>query len=87
VSDAASRRGLNEEMFGMVLPFLGLFPVMGVTPQLQRYSARPHHPHIGGVSPSRPTLIRLVSNVPSGSFFMKAITLAPAFRSDLSAGT
>src|ERR1700709_1235883 len=43
--------------------------------------------HIGGVSPSRPTLTRLVSNEPSGSFFMKAITLAPGLRSDLSAGT
>ena len=43
--------------------------------------------HIGGVSPSRPTLTRLVSNEPSGSFFVKAITLAPGLRSDLSAGT
>src|SRR6266403_460832 len=43
--------------------------------------------HIGGVSPSRPTLTRLVSSEPSGSFFMKAITLAPGFNSDLSAGT
>src|SRR5258706_11459617 len=45
------------------------------------------HLHIGGVSPSRPTLTRLVSSEPSGSFFMKAITLAPGFNSDLSAGT
>src|SRR6476660_1117849 len=45
------------------------------------------HLHIGGVSPSRPTLTRLVSSEPSGSFFMKAITLAPDLNSDLSAGT
>src|SRR3954449_5693797 len=43
--------------------------------------------YIGGVRPSRPTLTRLVSNEPSGSCFMKAITLAPVLSSDLSAGT
>jgi hypothetical protein len=43
--------------------------------------------HIGGVSPLRPTLMRLASNEPSGCFLMKAITLAPALSSDLSAGT
>src|ERR1700761_8161285 len=42
--------------------------------------------YIGGVRPSRPTLMRSVSNEPSGSGLMKAISLAPAFRSDLSAG-
>src|SRR5260370_26609199 len=51
------------------------------------FHAPRRHLHIGGVSPSRPTLTRLVSNEPSGSFFTKAIPLAPAFRSDLSAGT
>ena len=35
----------------------------------------------------RPTLTRLVSSEPSGSFLMKAMTLAPGFNSDLSAGT
>src|SRR5437870_4943541 len=43
--------------------------------------------HIGGVSPLRPTLTRLASNEPSGSFLKEAITLAPALSSDFSAGT
>src|SRR5450631_1347120 len=44
--------------------------------------------HIGGVIPSRPTLTRLASSVPS-SFFTapKMMTLAPAFSSDLSPTT
>ena len=88
VSDATSARGSNEEILGMALSSQGCFWF------LQRENTATsglfHGEcclHIGGVSPSRPTLTRLVSNEPSGSFFMKAITLAPAFRSDLSAGT
>ena len=45
-------------------------------------------PHIGGVIPSRPTLTRLASSVPS-SFFAapKMMILAPGFSSDLSPAT
>src|SRR5260370_32354446 len=50
------------------------------------HGPRRPHLHIGGVSPSRPTLTRLVSSEPSGSLFNAAITLAPSFNSDLSAG-
>src|SRR5215218_5718908 len=46
----------------------------------------PSH-HIGGVNPLSPTLTRLASNEPSGSFLKKAMILAPAFSSDLPAGT
>jgi hypothetical protein len=38
------------------------------TPSLFR--ARRRRLHIGGINPSRPTLTPLVSNEPSGSFFM-----------------
>ena len=87
VNDAANRRGLNEEMFGMVLPFLGFSRQWGKHRNSKAIPRGSATIYIGGVSPSRPTLTRLVSKVPSGSFFMTAITLAPAFRSDLSAGT
>ena len=86
-SDATSTRGINEETFGMDFSSQGSFLSKERTPQPWGYSVPPALPHIGGVSPSRPTLTRLVSNEPSGSFFMQAITLAPAFSSDLSAGT
>src|SRR4051794_39659363 len=86
VSDAAIRRDLDQEMFGMVLSFRA-FPGKTANPANSRLFRAATHGHIGGVRPSRQTLTRLVSNVPSGSFFMKAITLAPALRSDLSAGT
>src|SRR5882757_4402087 len=44
--------------------------------------------HIGGVTPSRPTLTRAASSVPS-SFLLapKMMILAPAFSSDLSPAT
>src|SRR4051794_10662976 len=46
------------------------------------------HLHIGGVTPSRPTLTRLASSEPS-SFFTapKMISLAPGLSSDLSLAT
>src|ERR1700686_1855021 len=92
VSEATSTRGINEEIFGMAFSSRGFFAAKGentITRKLFHAprGARGHHLHIGGVSPSRPTLTRLVSNEPSGSFFSAAITLAPAFNSDLSAGT
>src|SRR5439155_6482592 len=100
VSEAASIRG-HEEDFGMVFLPRYLAPNSTQTPHGRCYSRRrfftfllplwalweKEERHIGGVSPSRPTLTRLVSSEPSGSFFMKAITLAPGLRSDLSAGT
>src|SRR5438309_764931 len=46
-----------------------------------------YRPHIGGVRPSLPTLMRSVSKEPSGRGLTKAMILAPALSSDLSAGT
>src|SRR5580700_1084175 len=102
VNEATNARGIHEEIFGMVFFPQRLWlssATYGNTPRRRIYSGmtRPRRPcplrnaagdcYIGGVKPSRPTLMRLVSNRPSGSFFTKAITLAPGFNSDLLAGT
>ena len=82
---AASAAVIQDVNFGMALSprvFCNQLPQPRGTRGIPRQPG-----HIGGVSPSRPTLTRLVSKEPSGSCFMKAMTLAPALRSDLSAGT
>src|ERR1019366_3291576 len=92
-ASVVSARGSSEVRFDMVCPLgVSCDSRQNTAPRgLFRHDAasarRPASDHIGGVRPSRPTLTRLVSNEPSGSGLMKAITLAPALRSDLSAGT
>ena len=91
MSEARSTRDINDEVFGMAASSQGFFPAKGENTTVRKLFHGPRGAgrrlHIGGVSPSRPMLMRSVSNEPSGSFFMKAITLAPGFNSDLSAGT
>src|SRR6202795_4256617 len=79
-SKATGRAG--KKPFGTgVRPHVGP-PVAGDDP-LRGYASR----HIGGVMPSRPTLTRLASSVPS-SFLVapKMMILAPGVSSDLSPG-
>ena len=86
-SDARSERGCQEETFGMMIPSgvrmgcdrgeypatAGLFRTAGALSHLRRMGG---NRYIGGVNPSRPTLMRLVSNDPSGNGLMKAMILA-----------